>query len=670
MSNPSNNPNGGNPMAEGPAWSPAAFNQMHGPVYQGSELELPCYGCSFPKAIARMYRKYFMFSGRASRSEFWWAYLYISILSAVFYYPVDTATKHHQDTLALVLDLLMFALVFPIITLTFRRLHDTNRSGWWIFAPSVPSIICLVIGLVVMGVGARQLNALESAVTGGFAIMILGCILDMVVWIWLLVGPSKPEGARFDKNSMVWVPDSSQVTPTNLGMQAGMTYQPMAPIPAPTAPTTPMVSTAPTSPTAQASGGNTMPAAAPNMQGTANPVAGIGAITGGQQFGVQTSGSTPQSGGTPQFGDTPQFGNMPQIQMPDFGASAQQLQAVQTTQTEWTVTPMPTPSTESDGTFNTPTTPAYSPQQPQQPSQSQQTMQQPAAQDASATPWNAQIPQIPQTPAPTASAWQQTDIAQTPATAAPMDFSPIGGQTFAPTTTDQPAGPQSATTPSVVSQPTTTQPDIWQAQPSETSAASGSVQPAASDPAPAQSADIQPVSASDQPAANQSASDQSATAQTTTDEANTTSTALATMPGVTFMPSSLGVPDMPAVKPQTVHGIQMPTGTYTSDADFSFMPDPQTPVMPTDPAQALQSVSFPTDEVHVPAQPQFPFTGQPTTAPTAPGNPGTPAIPTNFADFGASTTAQSPAAPTPPWDIPGQDNKHNQDSENSHNSQA
>lgn len=136
------------------------------------------------------------------------------------------------------------------------------------------------------------------------------------------------------------------------------------------------------------------------------------------------------------------------------------------------------------------------------------------------------------------------------------------------------------------------------------------------------------------------------------------------------MPSSLGVPDMPAVKPQTVHGIQMPTGTYTSDADFSFMPDPQTPVMPTDPAQALQSVSFPTDEVHIPAQPQFPFTGQPTTAPMAPGNPGTPAIPTNFADFGASTTAQSPAAPTTPWDIPGQDNKHNQDSENSHNSQA
>lgn len=535
MSNPSNNPNGGNPMMGGLAWSPAAFNQMHGPVYQGSELELPCYGCSFPKAIARMYRKYFVFSGRASRSEFWWAYLYISILCAVFYYPVDTATKHHQNMLALVLDLLMFALVFPIITLTFRRLHDTNRSGWWIFAPSVPAIGCGLIGGLMLGIGISQPNSSEFAVTGSVVVFAFGYILAMATWLWLLAGSSKPEGARFDKNSMVWVPGSSQVTPTNLGMQAGMTYQPMAPIPAPTASTTPMV---PTAPTAQASGGNTMPAAAPNMQGTANPVAGVGVITGGQQFGVQTSASTPQSS------DTPQFGNIPQIQMPDFGAPAQQLQAMQTAQAEWTVTPMPTPSTRSDdGTFRAPA-------------------------------------------------------------------------------------------------------------------------------APAQPPDTQPAAVSDQPAANQSASDQSATAQTTTDEANTTSTALATMPGVTFMPSSLGVPDMPAVKPQTVHGIQMPTGTYTSDADFSFMPDPQTPVMPTDPAQALQSVSFPTDEVHVPAQPQFPFTGQPTTAPTAPGNPGTPAIPTNFADFGASTTAQSPAAPTTPWDIPGQDNKHNQDSENSHNSQA
>lgn len=513
MSNPSNNPNGGNPMMGGPAWSPAAFNQMHGPVYQGSELELPCYGCSFPKAIARMYRKYFVFSGRASRSEFWWAYLYISILCAVFYYPVDTATKHHQNMLALVLDLLMLALVLPIITLTFRRLHDTNRSGWWIFAPSVPAIGCGLIGGLMLGIGISQPNSSEFAVTGSVAVFALGYILAMATWLWLLVGSSKPEGARFDKNSMVWIPGSSQVTPTNLGMQAGMTYQPMAPIPAPTA---------------QASGGNMMPAAAPNMQGTANPVAGVGVITGGQQFGVQTSAITPQSGDTPQFGNTPRFGNMPQIQMPDFGAPAQQLQAMQTAQAEWTVAPMPTPRTES-----------------------------------------------------------------------------------------------------------------------------------------AQPADIQPVSASDQPAADQSASDQSATAQTTTDEANTTSAALATMPGVTFAPSSLGVPDMPAVKPQTVHGIQMPTGTYTPDADFSFMPDPQTPVMPTDPAQALQSVSFPTDEVHVPAQPQFPFTGQPTTAPTAPDNPGTPAIPTNFADFGASTTVQSPTAPTTPWDVPGQDSQHNPDSENS-----
>lgn len=534
MSNPSDNLNGGNPMAGGPAWSPAAFNQMHGPVYQGSELELPCYGCSFPKAIARMYRKYFVFSGRASRSEFWWAYLYLCILNSVLYSAVVVAEQHHQETLALILDALILVLSLPLITLTFRRLHDTNRSGWWIFAPSIPSIAGIIVGLAIMYLTNRQFNDAMGAAAGGFTVMMIGFILDAVVWVWLLAGSSKPEGARFDKNSMVWVPGSSQVTPTNLGMQAGMTYQPMAPIPAPTASTTPMV---PTAPTAQASGGNTMPAAAPNMQGTANPVAGVGVITGGQQFGVQTSASTPQSS------DTPQFGNIPQIQMPDFGAPAQQLQAMQTAQAEWTVTPMPTPSTRSDGTFRSPA-------------------------------------------------------------------------------------------------------------------------------APAQPPDTQPAAVSDQPAANQSASDQSATAQTTTDEANTTSTALATMPGVTFMPSSLGVPDMPAVKPQTVHGIQMPTGTYTSDADFSFMPDPQTPVMPTDPAQALQSVSFPTDEVHVPAQPQFPFTGQPTTAPTAPGNPGTPAIPTNFADFGASTTAQSPAAPTTPWDIPGQDNKHNQDSENSHNSQA
>ncbi|MFR0569853.1 DUF805 domain-containing protein [Bifidobacterium apri] len=631
MSNPSDNLNGGNPMAGGPAWSPAAFNQMHGPVYQDSELELPCYGCSFPKAIARMYRKYFVFSGRASRSEFWWAYLYLCILNSVLYSAVVVAEQHHQETLALILDALIFVSSLPLITLTFRRLHDTNRSGWWIFAPSIPSIAGIIVGLAIMYLTNRQFNDAMGAAAGGFTVMMIGFILDAVVWVWLLAGSSKPEGARFDKNSMVWVPGSGQVTTPNVGMQAGMTYQPMAPIQAPTAQT---------APAAQTGDGNMLPGAALNVQGMANTqgmtnvAIGAGLLQRDQQFSAAPQfAAAPQPDSAPHPGDASQFGASPQMHMPDFGAPAQQLQAMQMAQDERTVTPIPAvqaPTTKSDDAFQTPAASSYSFQQPQQPQQSLPA-QQPAVQDIPATPWNAQIPQ---TPAPTAPAWQQSGIAQAPATAAPMDVPLTGGQTFAPTNIEQPSA---------------TQPSVWQPQPAETAAVSSSDQSTVSAPA-----SIQPTYAQSASAADQPATEQQATSQPTPAETHTTGAVLAAMPGVTFTPSSLGVPDMPAVQPQTVHGIQMPTETYTPDADFNFMSEPQTPVMPTDPAQAIQSVSFSTDEVHVPAQ-QFPLAGQPTVNPAAPEQPIMPAVPTGSTDFSNGITPQFPIAPTTPWGVSGQD---------------
>ena len=46
-------------------------------------LDQPLYGASLPQAVGRFFRKFATFSGRASRSEYWWVYLFIFIVVIV-----------------------------------------------------------------------------------------------------------------------------------------------------------------------------------------------------------------------------------------------------------------------------------------------------------------------------------------------------------------------------------------------------------------------------------------------------------------------------------------------------------------------------------------------------------------------------------------------------------
>lgn len=68
---------------------------------------------SFSEAMNAATSKIFQFQGRSRRSEFWWTQLVVYIASVVL-----------TPFIGFLLDLLT-------IPLTFRRLHDTGRSGWW-----------------------------------------------------------------------------------------------------------------------------------------------------------------------------------------------------------------------------------------------------------------------------------------------------------------------------------------------------------------------------------------------------------------------------------------------------------------------------------------------------------------------------------------------------------
>ena len=92
---------------------------------------------NFQESISVCFKKYFNFKGRASKSEFWYFYLFIIIVlfAAGFLLGMLLPTDASYDTL--VIWVIYLPLLIPAIAATARRIHDFGRSGWMqcIFIP-------------------------------------------------------------------------------------------------------------------------------------------------------------------------------------------------------------------------------------------------------------------------------------------------------------------------------------------------------------------------------------------------------------------------------------------------------------------------------------------------------------------------------------------------------
>lgn len=166
------------------------YTQQQDPhqALQGGEPPLwaPYYGAPLPAAVKRFFKKYATFSGRASRSEYWWWALVSGIVSIVLNVimvaggsagaklgPNGTSVPGAGMIVGLILaGIWVLAVLIPSLALMVRRLHDANFSGWMYLLVLIPF-------------------------AGPFIIL-----------VFTLMGP-KPEGQRFDEpvhQAGVWQP--------------------------------------------------------------------------------------------------------------------------------------------------------------------------------------------------------------------------------------------------------------------------------------------------------------------------------------------------------------------------------------------------------------------------------------------------------------------------------
>jgi uncharacterized membrane protein YhaH (DUF805 family) len=106
----------------------------------------------FAEAISSFWNNYVTFKGRARRSEYWFAalFLFLASLAATI---LDVALFSDQfgefleasGGLGVIGVLWALAVFLPSLSLLIRRLHDTNRSGWWVLIGLVPLAGAIVL---------------------------------------------------------------------------------------------------------------------------------------------------------------------------------------------------------------------------------------------------------------------------------------------------------------------------------------------------------------------------------------------------------------------------------------------------------------------------------------------------------------------------------------------
>lgn len=86
------------------------------------------------------FKRYFQFEGRSGRKEYWSFFLltFVGVTAAAL---VDALVGGK----GILSGLAYLAVAIPSLSVGVRRLHDTNRTGWWILLPFIPLVGAIVL---------------------------------------------------------------------------------------------------------------------------------------------------------------------------------------------------------------------------------------------------------------------------------------------------------------------------------------------------------------------------------------------------------------------------------------------------------------------------------------------------------------------------------------------
>lgn len=112
-------------------------------------------------AVRRVLSNYATFSGRASRPEYWWWVLAV-VLGSLVFRLIDGAIFGGAEVdgapVQVFSALFGIAILLPMLAVGARRLHDTNRSAWWLLLNLLPLIGALVLLLFYVRRGTEGPN--------------------------------------------------------------------------------------------------------------------------------------------------------------------------------------------------------------------------------------------------------------------------------------------------------------------------------------------------------------------------------------------------------------------------------------------------------------------------------------------------------------------------------
>lgn len=155
---------------------PMPAQAYSGQLYPGAPAR------SFTEAIKVCFQKYITFSGRASRSEYWWFVLFTSLGGLV-----GTMLEGAMGSDGRVLNgLFTLATFLPSLSVQVRRLHDINRSGWWVggfYLALIPAAALFGFLAAAVESGSGNGSALPALLLAAAGIGMLAYIITMIVFL-------------------------------------------------------------------------------------------------------------------------------------------------------------------------------------------------------------------------------------------------------------------------------------------------------------------------------------------------------------------------------------------------------------------------------------------------------------------------------------------------------